>query len=73
LDELSSKGIYITNASRYLIFLGLGDFDKAMEFFEKSFHEHTLYLFTFNIKTSPVYAPLRNNPHFNELVVKIGL
>jgi len=73
LDEQSARGLYITEMNRFMIILGLGNFDEAIESLEKSYNNRTLYFVSFELNSSRVYDPIRNDPRFIELRKKIGL
>ncbi|MGD9345874.1 MAG: protein kinase [Candidatus Aminicenantes bacterium] len=70
LEERSRKG---QGAAVWLsrIYLGLGDVDKVFEWLEKAYKEHSLSLFYIPIE--PVYAELRSDPRFVDLIKRMGL
>jgi eukaryotic-like serine/threonine-protein kinase len=70
LTELA-KQKYV--ASYYLagIHIGLGDDDRAMEYLEKSYEEHSHWLIYLHF--DPGMDPLRANPRFEDLLKRIGL
>jgi len=58
------------NASEIaLMYVGLGDKDQAMKWLEKAYEEH----FNPSILLRPAFDPLRSDPHFQQLVHRIGL
>jgi tetratricopeptide (TPR) repeat protein len=58
------------NASEIaLMYVGLGDKDQAMKWLEKAYEEH----FNPSILLRPGFDPLRSDPHFQNLVHRIGL
>jgi TolB-like protein/DNA-binding winged helix-turn-helix (wHTH) protein/Tfp pilus assembly protein PilF len=58
------------NASEIaLMYVGLGDKDQAMKWLEKAYEEH----FNPSILLRPAFDPLRSDPHFQNLVHRIGL
>jgi TolB-like protein len=71
LNELSSRGIYISSMALCKVYLGLENFEKAIEFLEKGVDDHSVDLL--RLKSSNIYDPLRDDPRFNELINRIGL
>ena len=53
------------------IHIGLGEHDRAMEFLEQSYSELSHWLIYLHI--DPSMDPLRSNPHFQDLLGRIGL
>jgi tetratricopeptide (TPR) repeat protein len=53
------------------IHIGLGDDDRAMEYLEKAYEEHSHWLIYLHI--DPSMDGLRSNPRFQELLQRIGL
>jgi TolB-like protein/Tfp pilus assembly protein PilF len=54
-----------------LIHIGLGEYDEAFAYLEKSFTSHELSLCS--IKVDPKLDPIRSDPRFELLIRKIGL
>jgi hypothetical protein len=54
-----------------LVYIGLGQKDKAMEWLEKAKTERDPFLIY--IKVDPNFDSLRDNPRFNALVQQMGL
>jgi hypothetical protein len=54
-----------------MLFAGLGDRDKAMEWLEKAFAERADGLTWLNVE--PMLDELRQDPKFQDLVRRIGL
>lgn len=71
LNKLSSGGIYISNTCFCRVYLGLENFKMAIEYFEKSYDDHSIDLF--RIKSSNIYDPLRNDPRFIDIIRRVGL
>jgi tetratricopeptide (TPR) repeat protein len=71
LDELSKKK-YVSPWHKMLIYLGLGDMDKAFEYCEKSYSERDS-AFIMTIKIGPWYDSLRSDPRFYALMKRMGL
>jgi serine/threonine protein kinase/tetratricopeptide (TPR) repeat protein len=53
------------------IHIGLGEYERAMEYLEKSHEEHSHWLIYLHI--DPSMDALRSNPHFQDLLKRIGL
>ena len=53
-----------------LIYLGLGDNDRTMEWLEKAYQERFYFLAALN--TFPDFGPLRNDRRFRNLTGRIG-
>jgi tetratricopeptide (TPR) repeat protein len=49
-----------------MIHMGLGDKDRAMEYFYKSYQEHSLEIVF--LKRAPVFDPMRGDPRFEKLI-----
>ena len=58
-----------TDASIALIYVGLGDNDRAMMWLNKAFRAR----FNPSILMRPVFDPLRSDPRFQDLLHRIGL
>jgi len=54
-----------------LIYIGLGDRDKAFQFLNKAYDERSEYLLY--LPTEPLADPLRNDPRFRALLDRLGL
>ncbi len=54
-----------------LIYVGLGDKEKAFEWFEKAYREKTEELLM--LKVEPQLDPIRSDPRFHDLVRRLGL
>jgi len=68
LNDLKTRST--GNASEIaLMYVGLGDKDQAMKWLEKAYEEH----FNPSILLRPAFDPLRSDPHFQNLVHRIGL
>ncbi len=53
------------------IHIGLGENERAMEYLEKSYEEHSHWLIYLHI--DPSMDALRENPHFQDLLRRVGL
>jgi eukaryotic-like serine/threonine-protein kinase len=71
LDQLNerSKQKYVSAVSRAIIYVGLGEKDKAFEWLEKSYEERS----NGAIKVNPIYDPLRSDPRFADLLRRMNL
>ena len=68
LENRQSQGSS-TDASIALIYVGLGDNDRAMIWLRKAYQAR----FNPSILTRPVFDPLRSDPRFQDLLHRIGL
>jgi TolB-like protein/DNA-binding winged helix-turn-helix (wHTH) protein/Flp pilus assembly protein TadD len=68
LENRQSQGSS-TDASIALIYVGLGDNDRAMIWLSKAYQAR----FNPSILTRPVFDPLRSDPRFQDLLHRIGL
>ena len=68
--EAVSKVQYVPAATFALIHAGLGDLDRAFEYFDKALIEQCGFLPMF--KFDPTYDPLRHDPRFDRLLERIG-
>jgi tetratricopeptide (TPR) repeat protein len=73
LDELTklAKQKYVAPYFFAGIHIGLGDEDRAMEYLEKSYEEHSHWLIYLHI--DPSMDGLRSNPRFQDLLRRVGL
>jgi Flp pilus assembly protein TadD len=74
LDKLSelSKQKYVSPIWMAKIYSGLGEKDKAFEWLEKAYEDHSIVTTGF-IKTSPIFDPLRSDPRFADLLRRTNL
>ena len=66
-----SKTQYIPHSRIGSIYAALGEKDKAYAEFEKAFEDRDWDLF--RLKVDPLFAPVRDDPRFPDLVKRIGL
>jgi TolB-like protein/DNA-binding winged helix-turn-helix (wHTH) protein/Tfp pilus assembly protein PilF len=73
LDELSrrSRERYVPPHAFVHIYIGLGDKDKAFEWLEKSYLEHSNSLLWLGV--TPLFDPVRSDPRFDNLLRRVGL
>jgi eukaryotic-like serine/threonine-protein kinase len=71
LDQLEefSKHKYVAAGRMALICVGLGEKDKAFEWLEKAYEEHSMI----TIKVHPAFDPLRSDPRFANLLRRMNL
>jgi len=65
-----SKQSYVSPYFIALIYAGLGENDRTLEWLEKAYQERHPYLV--HLKVEPVFRNLRANPHFQDLLRRIG-
>src|SRR6266404_1602275 len=69
--EKRSKKTYVSSYQIALVYLGLGQNDKAMKHLDNAYQEHSTLL-TY-LKMDPRFDPLRSDPRFQDLVHRVGL
>ena len=69
LEELSRRH-YVAPMYKATVYVGLGDYDKAMDLFEKSYDERCWGMLWFRIGQS--LKPLRGTPRFERLMRKMN-
>ena len=62
---------YASPISRVLIYIGLGDRDRAFAWLDRAYEEHDPWLAW--LKVYPVFDSLRTDPRCHILLKKIGL
>lgn len=70
LKELSGHG-YVSPYHTALVYVALGEQDKAFSWLEKSYDDH-FWMMAF-LKVDPRLDPLRSDPRFSSLLRRIGL
>jgi tetratricopeptide (TPR) repeat protein len=73
LDDLTRLAQHKHVAPHFFagIHIGLGESDRAMEYLEKSYEEHSHWLIYLHI--DPSMDPLRDQPRFQDLLQRVGL
>jgi DNA-binding winged helix-turn-helix (wHTH) protein/TolB-like protein len=71
LQGRAKRGEYVLPLGIAWIYIGLGDKDQAFVWLDKSFEERSDGLR--QIKTNPIYDPLRSDPRFTDLLRRMRL
>ena len=69
--EDKAKQRYVTPAASMVVYIGLGEKEKALEWLEKSYADRDPRLAF--LKVEPIYDSLRNEPRFQAVLKKVGL
>jgi serine/threonine protein kinase/TolB-like protein/Flp pilus assembly protein TadD len=72
LNELSKRK-YVPAVSRVGVYLGLGDKEKAFEWLEKAYADHSIGGPLATPKVDPLFDPLRSDPRFQDLLRRMNL
>jgi tetratricopeptide (TPR) repeat protein len=70
LDDLAKRR-YVTPNAYFLVYLGLGEKEKALDWLEKCYQDQDGACWF--LKVDQLYDPLRNDARFQTLVKKVGL
>lgn len=70
LREMSRQG-HVSPYSFAVIYVGLGDKDQAFAWLEKAYQDRSSVLLWLNVE--PLFAPLRDDPRFQDLLRRVGL
>jgi hypothetical protein len=75
LDQLNqlSKRKNVSAVFNVLIYVGLGEKDKAFEWLEKAYANRTLGGPLVSIKVDPIFDPLRSDPRYADLLRRMNL
>ncbi len=75
LDQLNelSKRKYVSAVSKVVVYVGLGENDKAFEWLEKAYEDRSLGGPLSSIKVDPFFDPLRSDPRFQDLLRRMNL
>jgi tetratricopeptide (TPR) repeat protein len=73
LEEMKNDrtGRYVASPMIARIYLGLGEFETALDWLEKGLEERSFWMVF--LKIDPIYDPIRSHPRFGELLKLIGL
>jgi len=69
--ETLAKQRYVSPAASMVVYLGLGEKEKALEWLEKCYEDRDTQ--TWFLKVDPLYDSLRDEPRFQALLKKVGL
>ena len=64
-----SKQAYVSSYDLAILYVGLGDKDRALEQLNKSYEDRAGFIIYLNVE--PLFDPLRSDPRFTELVRKM--
>jgi len=64
-----SKQAYVSSYDLAILYVGLGDKDRALEQLNKAYEERAGFIIYLNVE--PLFDPLRSDPRFAELVRKM--
>ena len=70
LDELEQRR-FVSCIARVYVYAGLGDKDKAFEWLEKAYEDHSTWL-TY-IKADPRFDSIRDDPRYRDLLRRMRL
>jgi tetratricopeptide (TPR) repeat protein len=70
--EKLSKERYVSNYSKAMVYLGLGEKDQMFEYLEKAYEAREPVL-TLSSKVAPYFDSVRSDPRFKALLKKMGL
>ena len=73
LDKVTErlKRAYVSPLTLVQIHIGLGEFDRAVEWLEKAFRDRDTSIST--LKTEPAYDSVRSTPAFRDLLRRLKL
>jgi serine/threonine protein kinase/Tfp pilus assembly protein PilF len=71
LKKLETSTKYVSPAELAVLYLGLGDKEKALSALERAYAAHDLQMGFLGV--DPHYDPLRSEPRLQELIRKVGL
>ena len=69
--EILAKQRYVSPAASMVVYLGLGEKEKALEWLEKCYADRDTQCWF--LKVDPLYDSIRNEPRFQALLKKVGL
>ncbi len=71
LDELASKGRYISPVARSLVYVGIDDKEQALALLEEAYETRDGWMSDVNVE--PAFDPLRDDPRFQDLLLRMNL
>jgi serine/threonine-protein kinase len=74
LNELtaSSRTTYVPPSAMMIVYFGLGELDRALEWLERSVEERDMVVIC-SVKSEPGYIPLHGHPRYQALLRKMNL
>jgi Flp pilus assembly protein TadD len=73
LIQESAKRRYVPAMNSARIYTALGDKDKAFQWLERAYIEHSITAQTSGVQADPSFDPLRSDPRFADLLRRINL
>ena len=72
IEEVRHKSLhgYVLPFNRALVYLGLGDHERALDYLEQTYAAHSQWLEFF--KMDRIFDPLRSEPRFIALMKKLN-
>jgi len=71
LDQLSRHNRYVSPFCKVMVYIGLGEKDRAFEWLERAYEERIWHLGV--LAADPMFDPLRSDPRFRNLVRRMNL
>ena len=71
LDQLSRHNRYVSPFCKVMVYIGLGEKDRAFEWLERAYEERIWHLGV--LAADPMFDPLRSDPRFTDLVRRMNL
>ena len=71
LDELASKGRYISPVTRSLVYMGIDDRKQALALLEEAYETRDGWMLL--VSVMPAFDPLRDDPRFQDLLRRMNL
>jgi tetratricopeptide (TPR) repeat protein len=74
LDELtaSSRTTYVPPSAMMIVYFGLGELDRALEWLERAVEERDMVVIC-SVKSEPGYVPIHGHPRYQALLRKMNL
>jgi len=71
LMEINGMPVYVSPYDLAILYLGLGEKDKALEQLNKAYDERAGWIIY--LKVEPIFDPVRSDPRLNDLIVRMKL
>lgn len=71
LDQLSRHDRYVSPFCRAMVYIGLGEKDRAFEWLERAYEERIWLLGV--LAVDPMFDPLRSDPRYTDLIRRMNL